>query len=123
MGASAADIAAVRRMTGASDTEYPDGVLGSIIERYPVVDADGHFPEDEDWTARYDLNAAAADVWAEKAAVLAAGYDFNADGADYKRSQAYEQAMKQARYFRSRRMIGTVKMTAYPVIQDEQDDD
>ncbi len=61
-----------------------------------------------DWTATYDLHAAAADIWEEKAAILSADYDFTADGATLARSQAYEQAMKQARYHRSRRSPKTI---------------
>jgi len=119
---SAADIQAVRRMTGVADTEYPDTVLAPIIERYPLPDAEGHFPGESGWTPRYDLNAAAADVWAEKAAGLAGQYDFTADGASFERSQAYEQAMQQARYYRSRRALHTVKSQAYPKLKDNSDD-
>ena len=120
--ASAADIQAVRRMTGVTVEEYLDSELASIIERYPLPDNNGKFPEEEGWTPRYDLNAAAADVWAEKAAGLAGQYDFDADGASFKRSQAYKQAMKQARYYRSRRALHTVKSQAYPKLEDNSDD-
>ncbi|MEJ5222843.1 MAG: hypothetical protein WHV44_00185 [Anaerolineales bacterium] len=102
--------------------EYPDSTLVSIIEQYPLPDANGLFPEEDGWTPRYDLNAAAADVWAEKAAGLAGQYDFSADGASFQRSQAYEQAMKQARYYRSRRALHTVKSQAYPKLKDISDD-
>jgi len=119
---SAADIQAVRRMTGVSVDEYPDVVLADIIARYPLPDTNGVFPEENEWTPRYDLNAAAADVWAEKAAALAAQYDFDADGAAFKRSQAYEQAMKQARYYRSRRSLHTVRLRAYPRLKEVEDE-
>ncbi len=119
---SAADIQVVRRMTGVTVEEYSDNNLSSIIERYPLPDANGLFPEEDGWTPRYDLNAAAADVWAEKAAGLAGQYDFTADGASFERSQAYEQAMQQARYYRSRRALHTVKSQAYPKLKDNSDD-
>jgi len=119
---SAADIQALRRMTGVTAEEYLDSELASIIERYPLPDAKGIFPEEEGWTPRYDLNAAAADVWAEKAAGLAVEYDFSADGASFQRSQAYEQAMKQARYYRSRRAVHTVRAQAHPKLKDATDD-
>lgn len=120
--ASAADIQTLRRMTGAAADEYTDEVLSSVIERYPLPDASGVFPEEDGWTPRYDLNAAAADIWAERAAGLAGQYDFSADGASFHRSQAYEQAMKQARYYRSRRALHTVKSQAYPKLKDYSDD-
>lgn len=119
---SEADIQVVRRMTGVTVEEYSDNNLSSIIERYPLPDANGLFPEEDGWTPRYDLNAAAADVWAEKAAGLAGQYDFTADGASFERSQAYEQAMQQARYYRSRRALHTVKSQAYPKLKDNSDD-
>lgn len=119
---SAADIQVVRRMTGVTVEEYSDNNLSSIIERYPLPDANGLFPKEDGWTPRYDLNAAAADVWAEKAAGLAGQYDFTADGASFERSQAYEQAMQQARYYRSRRALHTVKSQAYPKLKDNSDD-
>jgi len=86
MTVSATDIAAVRRMTAVTNTEYTDDALTAIIELYPLPDIKGNFPYTDqgevntDWTARYDLHSAAADVWEEKAAALAAKYDFNADG-------------------------------------------
>ena len=75
--------------------------------------------ENEEWIPTYDLNAAAADVWEEKAAVLAGDYDFSAEWAKFSRSQAYEQAMKQARYFRARRSMRTVRQVPEPRRGDE----
>lgn len=111
MAASAADIASVRRMVAEPTTAtYSDATLTTIIERYPLPDASNELPMDEDgttvnseWVATYDLNAAAADVWMEKAAALAGGYDFTADGATFNRSQAMKQAREMASFYRSRR--------------------
>jgi hypothetical protein len=100
MTASATDIARLRRMTQATVQEYSDALLGSMLEAYPLPDLPGHFPDESGWIARYDLNAAAADIWDEKAAALAADYDFMADGSIFYRSQAYKQAVKQANYIR-----------------------
>jgi hypothetical protein len=61
-----------------------------------------------DWTATYDLHAAAADIWEEKAGVVSVDYDFNADGATLNRSQVHEHMMAQARYHRSRRSPKTI---------------
>jgi len=112
-------IARLRRMVAEpTTTMYSDTVLSSAIERYPVMDEDGYEPDEDDWTATYDLNAAAAEVWTEKAAGLVAGYDFNAGGATYNRSQAYQQAMAQARHYLSRRQVSKIKLT----IRADEDD-
>lgn len=121
MTATAAQIAQLRRMVAEPlTTTYSDALLTTIIESYPTLDPNGEVPvywtatippaqEDNTmWVATYDLNAAAAQIWEEKAAVPAADYDFKADGGDFTRSQVFEQAMKQARYYRSRRAAGTI---------------
>jgi len=124
----------LRRMTTEPTTEtYSDADLASFIEAHPLEDARGEGPlvesetdpgtleENPDWTATYDLNAAAADVWEEKAGILAQDYDYSADGGNYSRSQAYEQAMKQARYFRSKRIWKTVTMRPEPLAQGSEE--
>lgn len=45
---------------------------------------------------RYDINAAAADVWRQKAAAVACGYDFVSDGQSMHRSQMHTQFMQMA---------------------------
>jgi hypothetical protein len=134
MSATAAQIAQLRRMVNEpTTTTYSDATLATYIEAYPLMDERGEEPytwdtsteppteEDNDnWLATYDLAAAAADVWSEKAAAPAEDFDTNADGADLKRSQAYEQAMKQARYYRSRRAARTI--TQVPVPRPTNDD-
>ena len=52
-----------------------------------------------------DLWAAAADVWEEKAAGVAAAYDFSADGHSLSRSQLPTQYLRQATMCRSRARI------------------
>jgi hypothetical protein len=118
---TAAQIAQVRRMVNEPlTTTYTDAIITTYIEAYPLVDENGEAPRvpstttpgemmaNPDWTATYDLHAAGADIWEEKAAVLAVDFDVNADGAALNRSQAFEQAMKQARYCRSRRSPKTI---------------
>lgn len=56
---------------------YSDDDLDTIIEQYPLHDLDGNSPWTEDtdgtltvntdWTATYDLHAAAAEIWLKKA--------------------------------------------------------
>lgn len=101
-------------------TTYSDATLVAYIERYPHIDQFGESPLDPygvantDWTATYDLAAAAADVWEEKAGAVAGKFDFSANGGQYTQSQQYEQYMKQCRYYRSRRMPSTVMLVKHP---------
>lgn len=123
---TAAQIAEVRRMTGETAATYSNTLLTAIIEKYPLLDEQGEEPwtlssdtppvheDNDDWMPTYDLNAAAADVWAEKAAALAGLYDFSADGGNYRRSQAYEQCMKQSRHYRARASAYVVTLHQSP---------
>lgn len=127
MAASADQVARLRKMVAEpTTTTYSDVALKAYIEAYPLVDERGEAPytfssatpparvENTGWMPTYDLNAAAADVWDEKAAALAANFDFQVDGGDYSRSQAFEHAQARARYYRSRRAPMTVTATQWP---------
>lgn len=133
MTATAEQVARLRRMTNElTEEDYSDELLVEYIERYPLEDARGEGPwvesstipasleENPDWTATYDLNAAAAEVWEEKASGQARNYDFSADGGSYHRSQVYEQMMKQARIFRSKRSWKTVTLRPEPLLQGKE---
>lgn len=120
MAATAAMVARLRRMVAepGNDT-YFDDELAEVIERYPLLDGDGLSIDNADWTATYDLNAAASDLWAEKAAGLAAEFDFSADGASYTRSQQMAQANRMSRYYAARRAVGTVTLARVASDDDE----
>lgn len=135
---TAAQIAQLRRMVAEPlTTTYSDALLTTIIESYPTLDENGEAPripavdsshavtitvdmdvtdlvENDDWIPTYDLNAAAAQIWEEKAAVPAADFDLNVDGGNYTRSQVFEQCMKQARYYASKRKASTIKLKPEP---------
>lgn len=134
MAATATQIARIRRMTNEpTETTYDDDAITEYIEYYPLVDARGQPPtiestttpgtldENPDWIATYDLNAAAADIWAEKSSILSQDFDYSADGGQYARSQAYEQAMKQSRYYRARRSMTTITQSPVPVYDTTED--
>jgi len=105
----------LRRMTAEPDnTVYEDADLEAIILRYPLLDADGRSPSDEDWTPTYDIHAAAADVWEEKAAQVAVDFDFAADGANFHRSQVHIQYLALVRYHRMRRAAKSMTLVAWP---------
>lgn len=128
MSATDAMVTRLRRMAAEATTEtYSDDDLKTIIERYPTLDERGEKPytydtstqpptqdANEDWIPTYDLHAAAAEVWGEKAAALAGDFDFSADGSKFERSQAYEQALKQARFYLARRKPGTIRQQVEP---------
>jgi len=128
MAATAAQIAQVRRMVNEPTTAtYSDATIQAYIEVYPLLDERGEEPYTWDssttpphqdvntyWVPTYDLHAAAADLWEEKASVVAVDYNFSADGGNYSRSQVYEQYMKQARYHRARRRPQTSTLFMYP---------
>ena len=109
-------IARLRRMTAepiTSDT-YTQGDLQTVIARYPVLDANGTEPDDYGWLGAWDINQAAADVWEEKASLLAADFDFAADGGDYKRSQAHAGMLTMARRYRSMRATSALVLVETP---------
>ena len=128
MTATAAQIATVRRMVAEPNSypTYDDTLIAAFIEAHPHMDEQGELPytlssdtpptqtANDNWIATYDLNAAAADIWQEKAAAVAHKYDFSADGGNYSASNQFEQYMKQARYYQSRRMPSTAKMHKSP---------
>lgn len=116
MAATAMQVAQLRRMVAEpTDATYDDMALADYIEAHPMRDELGNDPyvwdysttpatktTNPDWVATYDLHAAAADVWDEKAAALAANMDFTADGATHHLSQQYQQAAAQAQYYRGK---------------------
>lgn len=112
----AAMVAWLRRLTAEplENSTYSDATLVEAIERYPLPDTAGVAPTDATWAGAWDIHPAAADIWEEKAAAVAAAFDFAADGGDYKRSQAYAQMVQQARRFRSQRQSRTLTMVAEP---------
>lgn len=134
MTATVEQIVRLRRMTGeTTDNTYTDGDISEIIERYPLLDGLGRSPliesdddpsvleENPDWEATYDLNAAAADIWAEKASALATEFDFSAGGQSFQRSQAHAMCMRQSAYYRSRRSASSVRLQPTP--KPDEDDD
>lgn len=84
----------------AEDATYIDDTLDDYIERYPVVDSAGYEPDEDDWTATYDLAAAAVDVLYELAAAAADDVDFVADGASFNLSQKQRQWLTLAERYR-----------------------
>lgn len=116
MSATPAMVGQLRRMCNVepSDTTWTQSVLAEYIQRYPLQDSDGNEPDDSDWTATYDLHSAAAEVWSEKASMVACQYDFSAYDGNFRQSQVYEQYKKQAAWHSARRAIGTIEAKPWP---------
>lgn len=126
-GTAAADIARLRRMVAEPGTAtYSDSALVTTISSYPLPDISGEWPlltsgsANTDWTATYDLAAAAADVWEEKAGAIAGNFNFTADGATFNKLEVTKTYERQARKWRSRRAIGNHTLITYPAptVQD-----
>lgn len=110
------------------DTTYDADALGAYIERFPIPDDRGVPPWDYDtsvdpptrvlktlgWMPTFDVWACAAEIWTEKAAVVAADYSFQADGEGLNRNQVYEQYMKQARFCSSKSQPSTIEPAVFP---------
>src|SRR5687768_10463524 len=102
MATSVLDIRRLRRMVNEQTQEtYSDDELASYLEAWPLVDSDGLTTGDNGWTEAYDLHAAAADIWEEKAAAVQSKHDFSADNASFSASQMYTNAMNQAKHHRA----------------------
>ena len=121
MTASADNIARLRRMVAEpATTIYSDAALAAVIERYPVPDQNHRMPTSMvsdsayAWVPTYDLNAAAAEIWQEKAAALVGNTDFSADGGNYSDSQKVDQAERQVRFYLSRRNAHTIRLIKWP---------
>lgn len=120
-GTAAGDLARLRRMVAEPGTAtYTDSLLVTTISNYPLVDVTGRWPlltsgsANTAWVATYDLAAAAADIWQEKATNYVGMFDFTADGASFQKSQVPDQYAKQARLWSSRRAMGSHDLIMYP---------
>lgn len=104
MTVSSFDLSKLRRMINEPTTTiYSDADLTTYIEEFPLMDSNGKESGDTDWVEAYDLNAAASEIWSEKASLVQAYYNFSADGGRYDQNQLYESAMDKSRYHAARR--------------------
>ena len=117
MAASDDNIRQLRRMI-AEPTEdtYTDTDLRAYIEAYPLMDADGYDPDEDEWTPFYDLHMAASVLWTEKASCSASSYDTSTDFSRQYKSQVMPQMLKMARFHASRRAVAGV----VPVIRPRE---
>lgn len=129
MTPTASQITEVRRYVNEKDTEnFSDDDIVTVIEKYPALDELGEDPyyyeytggqipvkkDNPNWVPTYNLFLAAAEIWEYKAAELAGKFDFSADGGNFSRSQAYNQALAMAKYYRGRGGASTIKLVKKP---------
>jgi hypothetical protein len=98
-----------------TEATYTDEELESLIEAKALRDSDGNEPDDDDWTATYDLFAVASEVWMEKASAFAEEFDFTADGGSFSRSQKIEHCVKMSGLYKSRSAAFTLKVKQVPI--------
>lgn len=128
MAATTAMAERLRRMVDEpTEATYDDDLIDTYIETYPLLDALGTGPQDVDysttpptiteldeWIPTYDLHAAAADIWLEKAAAIADEFTFKADGGSYSRSDKVKHYKSQAQFHLSRRSAKTITLWVEP---------
>ena len=127
MTVSASFITRLRRIVDEpTDATYDDTDLGDYLERYRVMDALGNDPytwtsttpptqsDNASWIETYDMHAAAAEIWSEKAAAVYDQHDFSADGGSYKVSQLYDHCVAMAAFHNARASIKSIKLVKSP---------
>lgn len=128
MTATAAMISTLRRYVNEpTEDTYTDEDLAALIEQYPLTDERGVDPYYLDtstdpptqvatagWYPNYDLHAAAAQIYAEKAGTAVAELDMPHEGVRYRYSQQYDQYMRQARFHAARSSARSAVLIAAP---------
>lgn len=106
----------VRRMVAEpfATSAYTNEDIETYVAAFPLADDDGRQPDEYSWVANYDLHAAAAEIWSEKAAAVAADYNFTADGATVNRESVYKQYMQQHRFHAARRQPANTTVMVSP---------
>ena len=134
MAATAAMAERLRRMVDEpTEDTYDDDAIDDYIETYPLLDVLGTEPGDidfsttpptiseaDEWIPTYDLHAAAADIWEEKAGAVADEFDFKADGGSFSRSQKEEKFLGKSRFHSSKRSAKSIKLWVEPRVNLEE---
>jgi hypothetical protein len=123
MSVTAAQILRVRSLANVTLAQYSDAAITAIIEEYEKMDTSGYFPDEDDYTATYDLYRAAADVAELEAAKVAMQYDTTVDGAKLDRSQIAEGLYTLAARLRARGAAKGCRSVQEDITDDDDDDD
>ncbi len=117
MVATAQQVATLRRYVNEPTTAtYDDVALADTIERYPVAYRDPttgmrYEPGEQGWQPSYDLNAAAAEVWTEKAGLVAYQFNYSADGSRMDAGTVQQNYERMAQHYASKARPRSVKIT------------
>ena len=106
------DVMKLRRMIADPEPgEFDDAELMTAIATYPLTTAN-----------TYDLNAAARDLWEQKAALYAGKEErFTADGASFEYGSLFDKAMKMRMFYASK-VSETYRSSGYAgLIRDDVD--
>jgi hypothetical protein len=95
-----------RITAAATDPTIDETELVDVLALNAFVDDDGRLPDDPEWSGAWDLNAAAADIWRQKAALASSRITFTADGATFQRDIVFRNCLSMASYYGSR--AGTI---------------
>jgi hypothetical protein len=123
MSVTAAHIARVRSLSGATATDFSDAAITAVIELFEVMDGTGYEPSEDGYSATYDLYAAAADVVDQRSVAAATAYDTSADGATLSRNQVYQNLCRLASRLRSRSQARLVVIPNQDTTVDNDDED
>jgi hypothetical protein len=129
MAPTAEQIARLRRMVAEpTEATYDDEACTALLEEYAVLDWLGKEPVVIDrqvaggppvvisnplWTPTYDMHAAAARIWHEKAAAWIERYSFTDSGQSFDRNQVYQNMMQRAKFHEARRNPRTLEQHAW----------
>lgn len=94
------------------DPALTEGDITDLVAGAARPDADGYVNGDSAWTPTWDLNAAAAEGWARKAAKAVNRFSFAEDGQRFDRAQIFQHCEAQRLVYANR------SMGSIPVSQD-----
>lgn len=102
MALTQAQLFRLSRMSGEAHKDVEDRMVDDVTlqdiadEMGLVKDSEDLAPADTGYVATYDLYRIAADVWRQKAGMVAEGYNIKVEGASFNRSEVYDHYLKQA---------------------------
>lgn len=93
-----------------------DPELDAILAAYALRDTDGRAPVDDGWSPTYAMNAAAAEGWRQKAARVAADFNFSADGASFSKGEVLARCLEMEAHYAAldTSRVGDPVSTDYP---------
>jgi len=78
-----------------------DVEIDALMAQYAIMDLYERRPTDPAWQPTYALNAAAAEGWRQKAARVAADFNFGANGATYSKGEVMAKCLEMEAHYAS----------------------